>query len=297
MLSTPDVEFEPEQAKVWQFSSSIFALVAGDTSIQAEVLKRTHIEVQDWITKDPKTWVKVRDVASLYCKRYRELLRERAEAKLLNPIGLTIPSFLASQTKQSPDVVANIVSQLTDFDFNSIQETIFIGKDQDGPTDDKGGKLIYPQLYATYGDKLSYLSSVGFAAIGVGKSHAESQLMFSGHSPWKSFEETLLVTYLAKKRAEVAPGVGKKTDVVIIGPNLGENENVSAELIESLDRIYQTFQQASDSALAVAKRQSAKLVHQVRKDRAKNASVAQSQRTATANTSKPSTSRKSQRAK
>jgi hypothetical protein len=42
--------------------------------------------------------------------------------------------------------------------------------------------------------------------------------MLAGHSPFSSSPETLLLTYLAKKRSEIAPGVGKGTDMFIIGP-------------------------------------------------------------------------------
>jgi hypothetical protein len=221
MLTAGDVEFEPEQYKIWQFSTAIVGLVAGDFSLQSEILKRVDIEVKQRINDDPGTWVSVRDVATLYCKKYRDLLREHAEADILSLLGLDIDKFLKRQSKMRSELVKGIAKKLTAYDFPSLLETIFIGTDNDGPLGDNGEKLVYPQIYATERDKLACLTTVGFAAIGIGKPHAESQFMFSGHAPLKPFSDTMLLTYAAKKRAEVAPGVGKVTDMVVIGPGLG----------------------------------------------------------------------------
>lgn len=269
MLSALDVEFETEQSKIWQFSNSIFALIAGDSSIQNEVLKRTNIDVQEWIVKDPSTWVRVKDVALAYCRHYREMLREKAEAEILHPLGLDIKTFLASQATMHANQVADIADQLTKFDFDTIQEMIFMGKDQDGPIDSKGNKQVYSQLYTTYGDKLSCVTAIGFAAIGIGKNHAESQLMFSGHSPWMTFEETLLNTYIAKKRAEAAPGVGKATDIVIVGPTLGTFEKVDDKVVDRMDRIYKQMRRSTDTAFQTAKNKSKELVREIRDERDK----------------------------
>jgi 20S proteasome alpha/beta subunit len=55
MLTAGDVEFEPEQSKIWLISPSICALIAGDAGVQAELFKRVHTQVIDWIVADPKT--------------------------------------------------------------------------------------------------------------------------------------------------------------------------------------------------------------------------------------------------
>jgi hypothetical protein len=252
------------------FSSSIFALVAGDTSIQAEILKRVDIEVKAWIANDPDTWVSVKDITTLYCQKYRELLREQAEAEILQPLGLDIPSFLAQQATMARDTVSNIAEQLTTYDFDTKPETIFMGLDKDGPVavigENRGKQLVYPQIYATYGDRYSCLSTVGFAAIGAGKSHAESQMMLTGHYPGKSFEDTTLVSYIAKKRSEVAPGVGKKTDMLIVGPRLGVNEKVTDELLSELDQIYERFNSAAGAALGAAAKENEALIKRIRKE-------------------------------
>jgi hypothetical protein len=79
---------------------------------------------------------------------------------------------------------------------------------------------------------MSWLTTVGFAAIGIGKAHAESQFTFSGYWPIKPFHETLLLTHASKKRAEAAPGAGKATDVLVIGPGLGKLLKVEDRHVE-----------------------------------------------------------------
>jgi hypothetical protein len=50
--------------------------------------------------------------------------------------------------------------------------------------------------------------------------------MFSGHWPSKPFDGTLLLTYAAKKRAEVAPGVGDQQMLWCVSPkhNVGPRD-------------------------------------------------------------------------
>jgi hypothetical protein len=271
MLTAGDVEFEPDQYKIWQFSSAIVALVAGDYALQSEILKRVDIEIKRRINEDPKTWVSVKEVGTAYCKKYRDLLREHAEAEILSPLGLDINTFLKRQGRMRPELVESIAEKLTKFQFPSLLETIFIGTDNDGPLGDDGEKLTYAQIYATEGDKLASLTTVGFAAIGIGKPHAESQFMFSGHSPNRPFSDTMLLTYAAKKRAEVAPGVGKTTDMVVIGPGLGTLLKVEDAHLEKLDKIYQKSRVEASKAVERAKLETAKLLEAVRKEYAERA--------------------------
>jgi hypothetical protein len=259
-----EIEFEPEQGKYWVFSPSIIALISGDATIQGELMKQVHIEVKSWINADPKKWVRVKDVASLYCQKFRELRREWAEAEILHPLGLDIPSFPSSQTSMSSDVVAKIGDRLLSYEFPSTLEVIFMGMDQDGPLNDKSEQLNYTQLYVTYNDRLSWLTTVGFAAIGIGKSHAESQFTFTGHWPLKPFYETLLLAYAAKKRAEAAPGVGKSTDILAVGPNLGESRKVEDVHMKELDKIYQKSRGTSSKATEKAKIETKAFVERVK---------------------------------
>src|SRR2546421_7416049 len=83
----------------------------------------------------------------------------------------------------------------------------------------------------------------GFAAIGAGEWHAKSAFMFNRHTRFRAVPQTLLLTYAAKKRAEVAPGVGAYTDMFIIGPELGSFNWIQFGILQRLDGMYQSIRQ------------------------------------------------------
>ena len=266
MLTAGDVEFEPAQAKMWRFSNGIWGLVAGDMGIQAEILKRVDKEIKNRIAAEPSVWVPVRDAALCYCKHYHELLRDQAESAILHPLGLDLSTFLEKQTVMQKELVLDIAERLSNYEFPSQLEMIFMGKDNEGPIANAGEKLVYAHLYVLDGDKLADLTTVGFAAIGIGKNHAESQLMFSGHWPMKAFDETILLAYAAKKRAEAAPGVGKATDIVVIGPALGIDFMIKEEHLGQLEKIYQKSRIASAKAVKKAQEETKSFIEKVKSE-------------------------------
>jgi hypothetical protein len=76
-------------------------------------------------------------------------------------------------------------------------------------------------IYVVHDNDIGCYDKIGFACIGSGSRHANSQFMLQGHTPASSLAETMLLGYLAKKRSEVAPGVGPDTDIFFFGPQLG----------------------------------------------------------------------------
>jgi hypothetical protein len=59
----------------------------------------------------------------------------------------------------------------------------------------------------------------GFAAIGIGADHADSELRFAGFTPYQDAPHALMMAYFAKRRAEFAPGVGRMTDLTTRTPD------------------------------------------------------------------------------
>jgi hypothetical protein len=110
---------------------------------------------------------------------------------------------------------------------------------------DPHGEHIY---VVTDGD-VECLDAVGFAAIGIGRWHANSQFMFAGHDRSKPIPETLLLTYPAKRRAEVSPGVGAGTDMFTIGSRLGSYVRINPQVVTDLEAIYQHIRNTSQEAI------------------------------------------------
>jgi hypothetical protein len=77
---------------------------------------------------------------------------------------------------------------------------------------------------------------IGFAAVGIGARHAESQFMLARHAYNSPLVDTALLTYIAKKRSEIAPGGGEATDMFTAGPQLGSLVLLQPELIAGFDQ-------------------------------------------------------------
>src|SRR5262249_17485392 len=116
-------------------------------------------------------------------------------------------------------------------------------------------------IYVADKDAVSSHDNIGFAAIGGGSWHAESQFMFARYAKWASMARCMLVSYIAKKRAEVAPGVGSETDMwAVVGlRNLTLNPvqatpyvHVSPSHLERLDTIYQRLMKREMEATSEA---------------------------------------------
>src|SRR5271165_504635 len=70
--------------------------------------------------------------------------------------------------------------------------------------------------------------------------------MLNKHSWRSALADTALLTYMAKKRSEIAPGVGEGTDMFTAGPGLGTCEIIGTDVAERLERIYRRMKKRDD---------------------------------------------------
>jgi hypothetical protein len=237
MLTAGDVEFEPDAGKIRELTSSIALMTAGDSSLQTEIIARVSVVVGARIEAEPQNWWLVKDVADLYARHYGAVKRERSERSILSPVGLTHDGFISRQGQMADSFIRNLTTELVNFSMPSVA-TIVTGSDMEGE-----------HIYVVTDGDVECLDSVGFAAIGIGRWHANSQFMFAGHDRLKPIPETLLLTYAAKRRAEVSPGVGQGTDMFTIGARLGSYVRISPKIVEDLGKIYKRIRAASQRAI------------------------------------------------
>jgi len=215
MLTSGDVQFEPSAgAKILSFTNSIFLMAAGDAGLQVQIYNSVSAEVVARIAKAPADWILVRDVVDLYVSHYNEIRKKRAEDAVLRPLYLDQNSYIANQGALKERLVSDISRELLNFAMPNISAVI-AGVDPSGP------HIWQVERGTTYALEATCLDSVGFAAIGSGSRHASSQFMFARHAWNASLAETLFLSYYAKRKSEVAPGVGQGTDMVSLGPGLG----------------------------------------------------------------------------
>lgn len=226
-----DIEFEPQIAKLHHVAENICLMIAGDMTLQTEILYKVN---ESTPTLPGITW-KVQEVAEAYFKAYQEIHRRRAEWAILNPLGLDSATDLFLRG----DIGMRIASDLLNFKVPQI-EALITGYDESGP-----------HIYQINNQGITCQDWVAFASIGAGATHANSQFMFAGHTRQRLLPETLMLVYSAKKRAEVAPGVGTTTDMFLIEPP-GKYFDIGIHVIDQLEGCYQGLIIAADEAREAA---------------------------------------------
>ncbi|HKF53591.1 MAG TPA: hypothetical protein VKB26_14850 [Candidatus Acidoferrales bacterium] len=241
MITAGDVEFEQPQPKMWRQGPHAVALMYGDAAAQAEIANASELEVIQ------RHIVDVSEIAKVLYRSLRSYVRRLAESDVLGPLGLTTDSFLNHQSFGS-QIYSEIIRQLQDYYRKSglhygFGGAILIGADGIG-TQGHVYKIEYAQRV--------WVDRIGFAAAGAGQWHAESQFMFSRYTTEWDFPEALSLLYTAKKRAEVAPGVGAETDIVVITTNPRNviHFDMTSPLVAKLEEIYQAGKQRHDEATA-----------------------------------------------
>lgn len=240
MLTAADITFEPQRTKIWALTTSIIVMIAGDSALQMEILIAVSSEVNARIHASPKDWWLLRDVADLYVKHYNRIRSVRAEAQILLPLGLDMASWISRQRELAPSMAEQIAQRLTTFELPAT-EALIVGSDPGGV-----------HIYAVRRGAVTCESGVDFAAIGIGGWHASSQLMFAGHTRKNTLAGTLYLIYTAKRRAEVAPGVGAATDMFTVGKPLGSYLSVAQPVLEELDRRYRRSEAQMNRAMKKA---------------------------------------------
>jgi len=226
MISYGDVQYEPHRQKIASITNSIVVMTAGDASFTTLVVPYVMRAVEADIANKPMEWIRVRDVVDYYVKYFLEFKLKFAEKALLAPLGLTWNTFIDRQKTMDASLVKQLTGGMLDYVVPDCA-VIIAGIDPDGQ-----------HIYTVEGAYVSAHDTIGFASVGSGSRHAQSHFIQSRHSWQTPLSEGLLTSYVAKRRSEVAPGVGKETDIVLLGPNLGNNVLVSDDVKARLDIEY-----------------------------------------------------------
>jgi 20S proteasome alpha/beta subunit len=198
MFTAGDVEFEPNQAKICHLTPRILILVAGELPVHSEAIRK----LQQTLAGQPN--LKVDEVAEIYGSFIRGYRQRQTEQFYLAPHGLTHETFRQHQSEMAPSLVADLVYKIEHHIVDA--EAIVAGSDVTGT-----------HLYHVDCDGfVSYHNDAGFLTIGIGQPHAKSFLMTRGYAKEWAYSSALVAVYSAKKHAEVAPGVGKMTDMRLI---------------------------------------------------------------------------------
>lgn len=219
--SYPPIEFEHTQSKIYSLTEYCVALTAGNALKPVEIIQKTIALARE--TKKPPD---METLANRMKGLYQALRAMEAEDVFLRPRTMTVELFYREGTRLlPPDVFAVIDSQFYRYDFGL--ELLVVG------TDFRGAH-IYTVRNPGLVDRFD---SLGFHAIGVGALHAIQCFIARRYKISYNLEEAVNIVYAAKKVSEVAPGVGRETDIDLIFSD--GIVPVDPEIIEELSRIYQ----------------------------------------------------------
>lgn len=306
MLSGGDIEFEPRfdslkeiarnspplqsfNTKIAPLTNSIVLMMAGVSALQSEITQFCHEEISKRMNANKDRWIKVFEAAEIYMECYAKAKKRRRDAVYAS-FGLTEETYLEKHSEFAPKFLELVTESLSAFESNFVLnhevETIVTGVD-DSPA------MHSAHIYTIRdGEEILSRDSVGFAAIGTGARHAKSQFMLGGHHKFSTYQETVLLTYMAKKRSEIAPGVGEGTDMFNIGPNLGSLlwlDRIPSLEMEKFERIYRDMDKRQKKAFEDAKRKTADFLHEFQEKLKRSQAEPATQQTTTTTTTTTTT--------
>ena len=219
MVSSGDMTltFEQERMKVIQLTDNSVVLTAG-TAHQPDLIRDVQRKCQGQES--------ILGIAKILKQIYQEYRTQKVIDMILIPT-LGIHGFDEWHRKQK-NLHDHIVLE-TSKNINHLGlglRLILAGIDEEG-------HLITihdPGDYTSF-DNLSYCCE------GIGTGHANAVFAFYRYSRKFSLSDAMYIAFEAKKRAEMAGGVGQKTDILIIDKESGA-QKVNEETIERLEDIY-----------------------------------------------------------
>jgi hypothetical protein len=185
--------------KLAHMTPHVMTLVAGDFSLHSQVIVDARKLLQNSPDKTPE------NVARLYGRSIQNLKQRQAEDLYLAPLGMNSDTFIAQQKDMSDNFIDRITNQLQSYQGDDV-EALVMGSD---------GENAHLYTVDTRGIA-HYMNDIGFAAIGSGAWHAKSRLMQGGYVNTANLAQALASTYAAKRTADVAPGVGRYTDIWLV---------------------------------------------------------------------------------
>jgi hypothetical protein len=217
MIGTADYSLYFEHEPKIDMINPVVAVLTAGTMHEPEIIEDAKLEIAGQQS--------VRQITDLISKHYREVRRTRIENGILEKYGIrTFDEFHNKQQILHDEVIKEIQEKLSSFEMDL--DILISGVDQ------------RPHIYLISDPGLpqSY-DEVGYCCTGSGENHADPVFAFYSYSPSLSAEYIIQIAYIAKRKAEMAGGVGKKTDLWILN-NEGCSK-VSETTVANLDNIYE----------------------------------------------------------
>ena len=182
-------------------------------------------ELIDDTKEEVKETTPIKKIAEILAKNYRNIRKKRIEQEILEEVGLSSFQEFHEKHKLLHSVfVAELNEKIKDYSLHV--HFLLGGVDKQSHLYRIGG----PGMFVGF-------DTLGFCCIGSGDRHSEPVFAFYKFSPNLPEENALRIAFEAKKKAEMAGGVGRETDAWIIDKDgICKIDN---ETIKSLEELHE----------------------------------------------------------
>lgn len=213
------VAFEHDVPKTEHLFPNCVALTAGPALPHRDLFRKVSSEIH------AKAMPPISEIAEKVKEKYAEMRRSRVEDEHFKIRGFTVKDFYENQRRFDPDVVARLETAIEDYIFNL--HVMLLG------VDPMGAHIYY--IYPPGSGEC--FDTMGYCSMGTGDRHSDTTFVAYKYTPNFAFKKALYISYEAKKRAEIAAGVGKSTDIAIVDEN--GIVDVPENVIKELQNIYE----------------------------------------------------------
>ncbi|MCH8877631.1 MAG: hypothetical protein IIA89_12530 [Chloroflexi bacterium] len=218
MVSTGDMTltFEHPRMKAERLTEKAIVLTAG-TVHEPDLLRQAREKAKG---KD-----RILEIADVVKDVYQDVREKHIVDEVLRPhTGLTSLADWRNEQKNLHDhLVISLNEEIANYGLGLT--LMLVGFDDEGHLI----RINDPGTYRSY-DNLSY------CCLGMGNRHADNTFAWYRYSRLFPVNDALYIAFEAKKKAEMAGGVGSSTDILII--NAEGTKEVAVETIVKLEAIY-----------------------------------------------------------
>lgn len=194
------IEYEQsDPPKINEITNDCYVLIAGNVLFANQIIDIVKNKV-----KDSKNNPKI-NLIEEFRLAYQKIRHTTITQNIVEPRGLTFDQYLANQTRLDQKIVAMIDQEYKMYNLGV--EIIIINSDNDKCW--HISTLVNP-AYIISND------SIGFSAIGSGAIHANYSMIDDKYTKLCPKDKVIEMCEKAKKRAEVAPGVGRGTSSIVL---------------------------------------------------------------------------------
>lgn len=208
--------------KIFKLTDNIWIMLAGDDQPGQELYSR----VKDCQFSSIGEWTQgIKETIA-------NMKFERITDAILRPQGLTPETYLEKQSLLHRETAQSILNLMLAYKFPNVGFSVTVaGIDSDGKAKIY---LIWSDIPESGHSDLNPFVVTGSIA------EASRMLRFKNYKLTMTYAEALLNAYEAKKFCEGMPGIGEKTDIVIIDNN--GSRKLTTTKVNQLDAAYQSVQ-------------------------------------------------------